>query len=278
MGDSWEFWIDRGGTFTDIVGLDPNGQLHARKLLSDNPERYADAAVQGIRDLMGVTGRFADNAIRSVKMGTTVATNALLERKGERVLLLITAGFRDLPRIGYQNRPRLFDLNIVRPELLHEEVAELDERLDAEGGVVRPLDEDAARAALQAAHERGVRCAAIACLHAYLNPAHEIRVAEIAAEIGYSQITASHEVSRLAKIVARGRHRRRRRLSLADPAPLCRPGGGGARPRQGLRQPAVHAVRRRPHRRPALSGPRRDPFRASGRNRRHGANRRGGGP
>ena len=204
MGDSWEFWIDRGGTFTDIVGLDPNGQLHARKLLSDNPERYADAAVQGIRDLMGVTGRFADNAIRSVKMGTTVATNALLERKGERVLLLITAGFRDLPRIGYQNRPRLFDLNIVRPELLHEEVAELDERLDAEGGVVRPLDEDAARAALQAAHERGVRCAAIACLHAYLNPAHEIRVAEIAAEIGYSQITASHEVSRLAKIVARG--------------------------------------------------------------------------
>ncbi len=202
--DAWEFWIDRGGTFTDIVALAPDGRLHTHKLLSENPQRYADAAVQGIREVMGIDGAFPDGAIRAVKMGTTVATNALLERKGERVLLLITRGFRDLLRIGYQTRPRIFDLEIRRPDLLYEDVAELDERLDAHGDVLRPLDEDAARAALLAAHEKGIRAVAIACLHAWINPGHEARVAEIAAEIGFSQITASHQVNRLAKLVGRG--------------------------------------------------------------------------
>ncbi|WP_306114759.1 MULTISPECIES: hydantoinase B/oxoprolinase family protein [unclassified Roseovarius] len=204
MSGEWEFWIDRGGTFTDIVALDPDGVVHTHKLLSENPERYRDAAVQGIRDVMGVDGPFPDSSIRAVKMGTTVATNALLERKGERVLLLITKGFRDLLLIGYQTRPRLFDLEIKRPDLLYEDVAELDERLDADGAVVTPLDEDAARATLQAAYDKGIRAVAIAGLHAYLNPAHEQRVAEMAAEIGFTQITASHQVSRLAKLVGRG--------------------------------------------------------------------------
>src|SRR6056297_859294 len=133
---AWEFWIDRGGTFTDIVGLSPQGTVQTHKLLSENPERYRDAAVQGIRDLMGVSGDFPDGAIRAVKMGTTVATNALLERKGERVLLMITEGFCDLLLIGYQTRPRLFDLEIRRPDLLYEDVGEMAERLDAEGKVI----------------------------------------------------------------------------------------------------------------------------------------------
>ncbi|WP_324752697.1 hydantoinase B/oxoprolinase family protein [Roseovarius sp. Pro17] len=203
MDKRWEFWIDRGGTFTDIVALDPAGDMHTHKLLSENPERYADAAVQGIADLIG-TNDFAPGSIAAVKMGTTVATNALLERKGERVLLLITKGFRDLLMIGYQTRPRLFDLHIKRPDLLYDEVAELDERLDAEGNVIRPLDQDAARTALQSAYDNGIRAVAIAGLHAYLNPAHEARVAEIAKDIGYTQISVSHEVSRLAKLVGRG--------------------------------------------------------------------------
>mgnify|MGYP000120059411 CR=1 FL=1 len=148
MGKAWEFWIDRGGTFTDIVALDPEGGVRTHKLLSENPDRYRDAAVQGIRELMGVEGAFPKGSIRAVKMGTTVASNALLERKGERVLLMITKGFRDLLKIGYQTRPRLFDLQITRPDLLYEEVAEMDERLDADGAVVRPLDADAAPIAL----------------------------------------------------------------------------------------------------------------------------------
>ncbi|RBI74047.1 5-oxoprolinase [Roseovarius sp. TE539] len=204
MSGQWEFWIDRGGTFTDVVAIDPAGDVHTHKLLSENPERYRDAAVQGIREVMGRHEDFPDGAIRAVKMGTTVATNALLERKGERVLLLVTGGFRDLLRIGYQTRPRLFDLEVRRPDLLYEDVAELDERLDAEGAVVRPLDEDRARRALQAAHDKGIRSVAIAGLHAYLNPAHEVRVAEIARDVGFSQITASHQVNRLAKLVGRG--------------------------------------------------------------------------
>ncbi|WP_397543077.1 hydantoinase B/oxoprolinase family protein [Roseovarius salis] len=205
MGDApWEFWIDRGGTFTDIVALAPDGRVHTHKLLSENPERYRDAAVQGIREVMGAPETFPDGAIRAVKMGTTVATNALLERKGERVLLLVTRGFADLLRIGYQTRPRLFDLDIRRPDLLYEEVAELRERLDAGGAVVTPLDEDAARITLRSAYDRGIRAVAIAGLHAYLNPDHEARVADIAAEIGFTQITASHQVNRLAKLVGRG--------------------------------------------------------------------------
>ncbi|MEO0664342.1 MAG: hydantoinase/oxoprolinase family protein, partial [Pseudomonadota bacterium] len=200
----WEFWIDRGGTFTDIVALDPTGHVHTHKLLSENPERYRDAAVQGIRDVMGVTGDFDDRSIRAVKMGTTVATNALLERKGERVLLVITQGFRDLLKIGYQTRPRLFDLEIVRPDLLYERVVEMDERLDADSKVLQALDTDAVRAELQAAFDDGIEAVAIAGLHAYLNPVHEDAVAALAREIGFTQVSTSASVSRLAKLVGRG--------------------------------------------------------------------------
>ena len=203
---AWEFWIDRGGTFTDIVARRPDGALVTHKLLSENPERYPDAAVAGIRDLLalGPADPIPEGAIRAVKMGTTVATNALLERKGERVLLLITEGFRDLLRIGYQTRPRLFDLDIRRPDLLYETVAEVPERLDAQGAPIRPLDESAVRAALSDAYAQGIRAVAIAFLHAWLNPAHEARVAAIAAELGFTQISASHQVSRLIKLVGRG--------------------------------------------------------------------------
>ncbi len=203
---AWEFWIDRGGTFTDIVAVGPAGQIISRKLLSENPERYADAAVQGIRDCLGLGADdpIPEGAISAVKMGTTVATNALLERKGERVLLLITEGFGDLLRIGYQNRPRLFDLQIRRPDLLYEAVAEVPGRLDAEGVEVAPLNEGAVRLALQGAYADGIRAVAIALMHGHVNPAHEERVAGIAAELGFAQISTSHGVSRLAKLVSRG--------------------------------------------------------------------------
>ncbi|WP_102225078.1 hydantoinase B/oxoprolinase family protein [Acidimangrovimonas sediminis] len=206
MTAKWDFWIDRGGTFTDVVARRPDGTLLTHKLLSENPERYRDAAVQGVRELMqlGPDDALAEGAIGAVKMGTTVATNALLERKGERVLLLITEGFGDLLRIGYQARPRLFDLDIRRPDLLYEDVAEIAGRLDAEGAEIAPLDEAAARRALRAAHGRGLRAVAIAFLHAYLSPGHEARVAEIAREEGFTQVSASHEVSRLVKLVGRG--------------------------------------------------------------------------
>ena len=202
----WQFWVDRGGTFTDIVGRAPDGTITTHKLLSENPEQYRDAAVQGIRDLLGLTtGQpIPAGTIEAVKMGTTVATNALLERKGDRTLLLITQGFGDLLRIGYQNRPRLFDLKIVLPELLYERVAEVPERLDAEGGVVTPLDEDAARAALKAAKADGIDGVAIAFMHGYLKPDHEARVAAIAAEEGFGQISTSHQTSPLMKLVSRG--------------------------------------------------------------------------
>jgi 5-oxoprolinase (ATP-hydrolysing) len=200
---AWEFWIDRGGTFTDVVARAPDGHLITHKLLSENPERYRDAAVQGIREIMG-TEAPPPGSIGAVKMGTTVATNALLERKGEAVLLLITQGFGDLLRIGYQTRPRLFDLHIRRPDLLYSRMAEIPERLDAEGGVVRALDEGAVRLALQAAYDAGLRAVAVALLHGYLNPAHELAVGAIAAEVGFMQISLSHQASRLAKLVGRG--------------------------------------------------------------------------
>ena len=203
---AWEFWIDRGGTFTDIVARHPDGQLSTHKLLSDNPERYADAAVAGIRDILGLgPGQpIPAGAIRAVKMGTTVATNALLERKGERVLLLITEGFGDLLRLGYQTRPKLFDLHIRRPDLVYEQVAEVCERLDAQGCIVTPLDQAATRRALQDGFDAGLRSVAIAFMHAWLNPEHELRVAAIAGELGYTQISVSHQVSRLIKLVGRG--------------------------------------------------------------------------
>ena len=199
----WEFWIDRGGTFTDVVARAPDGRLITHKLLSENPERYGDAAVQGIHDILG-TEAPGDGAIAAVKMGTTVATNALLERKGEAVLLLITEGFGDLLRIGYQTRPRLFDLHIRRPDLLYSRVAEVAERLDAGGGVIRPLEEAQVRRALQAAHDAGLRAVAVAFLHGYLNPVHEVRVGEMAREMGFTQVSLSHQASRLAKLVGRG--------------------------------------------------------------------------
>ena len=200
---AWEFWIDRGGTFTDIVARQPDGGLVSHKLLSENPERYRDAAVQGIHNLMG-TDAPAPGAIRSVKMGTTVATNALLERKGEPTLLLMTRGFGDLLRIGYQARPDLFALNVARPAPLFGRVAEVTERLDATGKVLTPLDEDQLRTELEAARVAGFRAVAIAFLHAYLNPVHEARAAAIAQELGFAQVSTSHVVSGLAKLVGRG--------------------------------------------------------------------------
>jgi len=206
MSGQWEFWIDRGGTFTDIVARAPDGQITTHKLLSENPERYRDAAVQGIRDHLGLgpDQPLPKGAVRAVKMGTTVATNALLERKGERVFLLITQGFGDLLRIGYQNRPRLFDLHIKRPDLLYQEVAEIPQRMDADGQTLRDLDEAAVRKALEGAYKAGYRATAIAFLHGYLNPEHEVRAARIATDIGFTQVSISHRVSRLAKLVGRG--------------------------------------------------------------------------
>ncbi|MBL9049768.1 MAG: hydantoinase B/oxoprolinase family protein [Tabrizicola sp.] len=203
---AWEFWIDRGGTFTDVVGRAPDGRLVTAKLLSENPERYPDAAVQGIRDCLGLkAGKpIPDAAIAAVKMGTTVATNALLERKGERVALLITEGFGDLLRIGTQARPSLFDLNIRRPDLLYEQVFEIPGRLDAEGEEVRPLDEAAVAAALTKARAAGISAVAIALMHGHVNPVHEARVGAMAVAAGFSQISLSHQVSRLAKLVPRG--------------------------------------------------------------------------
>ncbi|KAF0115239.1 MAG: 5-oxoprolinase, partial [Rhodobacteraceae bacterium] len=203
---AWEFWIDRGGTFTDVVGRSPDGRLVTAKLLSENPERYPDAAVQGIRDCLGLRAGepIPDAAISAVKMGTTVATNALLERKGERVALLITEGFADLLRIGTQARPALFDLNIRRPDLLYEQVFEIPGRLDAEGAEVRPLDTAAVVAALTRARAAGIDAIAVALIHGHVNPRHETMVGDLARQAGFNQISLSHQVSRLAKLVARG--------------------------------------------------------------------------
>lgn len=202
----WQFWIDRGGTFTDIVARTPDGQLLTHKLLSENPEQYRDAAVAGIRHLLGVAaGQPVPVAqVEAVKMGTTVATNALLERKGEPTVLAITRGFRDALRIAYQNRPRLFDRHIVLPELLYAEVVEIDERMGAHGEVVQPLDEAATRAALQQAYDRGLRAIAIVFMHGYRYTEHEAATSRIAREIGYTQVSSSHQVSPLMKLVARG--------------------------------------------------------------------------
>ena len=202
----WQFWVDRGGTFTDLVACTPDGELRTHKLLSENPEQYQDAAVQGIRDLLGLSQDtpIPEHVIHSVKMGTTVATNALLERKGEPTVLVTTAGLEDLLRIGYQNRPRLFDLHIQLPELLYQRVIGAQERLDAEGSVLQPLNETALRADLQAAFDEGLRAVAIAFLHAYRFPEHEQAAGRIAAEIGFTQISLSHVASPLIKLVGRG--------------------------------------------------------------------------
>ncbi|MGW3571137.1 hydantoinase B/oxoprolinase family protein [Streptomyces sp. NPDC000941] len=202
----WEFWIDRGGTFTDVVGKRPDGRLVARKLLSHHPERYRDAAVAGIRLTLGLAPDepIPADRVAVVKMGTTVATNALLERTGEPTVLVITEGFRDALRIAYQNRPRLFDRRILLPEALYGRVVEVPERVDAHGGVVRELDLDATAQALRAAHRDGFRSAAVVLVHGYRHAAHEQAVGAVARELGFTQVSCSHEVSPLMKLVSRG--------------------------------------------------------------------------
>ena len=206
MSDNWEFWIDRGGTFTDVIGRRPDGALVTHKLLSENPEAYTDAAVHGIRHLLGLAPGAAIPSARitAVKMGTTVATNALLERKGDRTLLLITKGFRDALRIGYQARPKIFAKHIIKPDMLYERVIEVDERVRADGTVERDLDLEALRGELARAKADGIRAVAIVLMHAYRFSAHEQRVAKLAREIGFPQVSASHEVSPLIKLVGRG--------------------------------------------------------------------------
>jgi len=202
----WQFWIDRGGTFTDVVARRPDGTLATHKLLSENPERYRDAALAGIRHLLGLAPgeRIPPDAIEVVKMGTTVATNALLERKGERTLLLVTRGFRDALRIAYQNRPRLFDRHIVLPELLYSKVVEVDERVGARGEVLVPLAETRTREDLQAAYAEGYRSVAIVLMHGYRHTGHERVAAQLARAAGFTQVSVSHEVSPLMKLVSRG--------------------------------------------------------------------------
>ncbi|MFG2499231.1 hydantoinase B/oxoprolinase family protein [Streptomyces sp. NPDC048441] len=204
----WQFWVDRGGTFTDVVGRRPDGHLLTHKLLSDNPSRYADAAVAGIRELLGaapgVPDDPADVRIDAVRMGTTVATNALLERKGEPTALVITRGFGDALRIAYQNRPQIFAREIVLPELLYDQVIEVDERVTAEGDVVRAPDLEQLAAPLRQAYEDGIRAVAVVCMHSHLYPAHERAIGGLADRTGFPQVSLSSEVSPLMKLVPRG--------------------------------------------------------------------------
>ncbi len=198
----WQFWIDRGGTFTDVIGRAPDGALHTVKLLSEHPGQYRDAAVAGIRRLLGAAPSAAN--VECVKMGTTVATNALLERKGEPTVLITTRGFRDALRIAYQARPKLFERRILLPELLYQRVIEAHERVGADGSVVEPLDEASLRERLWAAQDAGLRSCAIVFMHGWCFPAHEQAAARIARELGFAQVSVSHEVSPLMKLVSRG--------------------------------------------------------------------------
>ena len=202
----WQFWIYRGGTFTDIVAKRPDGTLVTHKLLSENPEQYRDAAVAGIRHLLGLKPGepVTPQLVECVKMGTTVATNALLERKGEKTLLVTTRGFRDALRIAYQDRPRLFDRHIQLPELLYSKVIEADERIGAHGEVHVTLDVDALRTRLREAFDTGLRSVAIVFMHGYRFTQHEGAAAALAHEIGFTQVSASHQTSPLMKLVSRG--------------------------------------------------------------------------
>ncbi len=206
MGGKWDFWIDRGGTFTDIVGRSPEGALHPHKLLSENPEAYPDAAIQGIRDILGIAkeNKLPSERIGAVKMGTTVATNALLERKGEPTALMITKGFRDGLRIGYQARPDIFAKEIILPEQLNSRVVEIDERVLADGTIDRVLDIQGVKAALGEIKTAGFDSLAICLMHAWKYPEHEQKIAELARSAGISQVSVSHEVSPLVKLVGRG--------------------------------------------------------------------------
>ena len=198
----WQFWIDRGGTFTDIVARGPDGILSVRKLLSENPEQYEDAAVAGIDAILHSSG--GTRSIDAIKMGTTVATNALLERRGEPTALAMTIGFKDALRIGYQNRPDIFALNIELPKPLYDSVIEIKERLDVDGHVLQALDPAAVECQLRQLYDEGLRALAVCLLHAYIDPAHELTIGEIARRIGFEQVSLSHEVSPLRKLISRG--------------------------------------------------------------------------
>jgi 5-oxoprolinase (ATP-hydrolysing) len=206
MSGTWDFWIDRGGTFTDIIGRDPDGGLHPRKLLSENPEAYRDAAIQGIRELLDVApgAPIPAGLIGDIKMGTTVATNALLERKGDRVLLLITKGFRDALRIAYQARPDIFAKEIILPEQLYERVIEVEERVRTDGVVEKEMDLASIRPAIEDAKRDGIDAVAVVFMHSWKFPAHEIAAGALCRQIGFRQLSVSHEVSPLIKLVGRG--------------------------------------------------------------------------
>ncbi|HEU4362819.1 MAG TPA: hydantoinase/oxoprolinase N-terminal domain-containing protein, partial [Mycobacterium sp.] len=205
-GARWQFWVDRGGTFTDIVARRPDGHLLTHKLLSENPSRYRDAAVAGIRALLQIPddAPLPAGDVGTVRMGTTVATNALLERTGERTLLVITRGFGDALRIAYQNRPDIFDRHIVLPEQLYERTVEVDERVTADGTVLRAPDLEALAEQLRAAHADRIRSVAVVCMHSYLYPEHEHQIGALAGQLGFTQISLSSEVSPLLKLVPRG--------------------------------------------------------------------------
>lgn len=202
----YQFWVDRGGTFTDIVARKPDGSLVTHKLLSENPQRYQDAVVAGIKEILGIglNEPIPENCISEVKMGTTVATNALLERQGDRTLLIITKGFKDALRIGYQNRPDIFAKEIILPSLLYERVIEAEERYSAQGEELQPLQLEPLQVALQQAYEDGIRSCAIALMHSYRYPKHEQQIAQLAAKIGFTQISTSHQISPLMKLISRG--------------------------------------------------------------------------
>ena len=201
--NEWQFWIDRGGTFTDVIGCGPQGELHTLKLISERPDQYPDAAIEGIRRLLE---RFADEPyqVRAVRMGTTVATNALLERRGEPTLLVTSAGLADVLRIGTQQRPDIFALDISLPEMLYRDVIEADERLDSNGNVIVALNETQLRNDLAAAAQRGLRSVAIVLMHSWRNAIHELRAAQIARDVGFRQVSMSHDVSATMRIVPRG--------------------------------------------------------------------------
>ncbi len=206
QSDKWQFFIDRGGTFTDVVALAPDGQLHCHKLLSDNPEQYRDAALQGMHNILQIPAseKLPLEKIATVKMGTTVATNALLERQGEPTVLVITKGFTDALRIAYQNRPDIFALEIKLPEMLYSQAIAAEERVDAQGEIIKPLDIIALKPQLQKVYDQGIRSLACVLMHAYQQPQHELQIAELAKQIGFQQISLSHQVSPLIKLISRG--------------------------------------------------------------------------
>jgi len=201
----WQFWIDSGGTFTDIVALRPDGRFETAKLLSENPELYSDAATEAISRILQSWKQsgHTNMTVAAVKMGTTIATNALLERKGEPTALIVTRGFADSLSIGYQHRPDIFALNIVKPAPLYDCVIEIDERVDTAGEVLIELDEPAISTALQSCVASGIRCAAICFMHGYRYPAHEIRVAALARLAGFTQISISHQTEAVIKFISR---------------------------------------------------------------------------